>query len=287
MAKLLVGGVIVEINILHQELQVPSYPSGLPVSTRALTLLSEALRRRHRQIGTRWRRLEAGRQALLVAAYLRKGETYTDLAVGFAIGVSTAYRYIREGVAVLAAIAPTLGEAIAVAAGKAYVVLDGSLLRIDRVAMASSRDRPYYSGKHKAHGVNVQVVADPAGRLIWVSPALPGSRHDIAAAREHGVLDAFEAAGVKALADTGYQGAGPAVRVPHRRVGYDRASGQFRRRPLSAGQKAVNHAHSALRAPGERANAELKNWKILRRIRSSPAHATLLVNAVQTLILAS
>jgi hypothetical protein len=74
-AKLLVGGVIVEINILHQELQVPSYPSGLPVSTRALNLLPEALRRRHRQIGTRWRRLEAGKQALLVAAYLRKGET--------------------------------------------------------------------------------------------------------------------------------------------------------------------------------------------------------------------
>ena len=60
---------------------------------------------------------------------------------------------------------------------------------------------------------------------------------------------------------------------------------QFRRRPLSAGQNAVNTAHSALRAPGERANAELKNWRILRKIRSSPAHATLLVNAVQTLIL--
>jgi hypothetical protein len=124
--------------------------------------------------------------------------------------VSTAYRYIREGIA---ALAPTLGEAIAVAAGTAYVALDGSLLRIDRVAMASHRDRPYYSGKHKAHGVNVQVVTDSAGRLIWVSPALPGSRHDIATAREHGVLDAFDAAGVKALADTGYQGAGPAVRV--------------------------------------------------------------------------
>jgi hypothetical protein len=36
--------------------------------------------------------------------------------------------------------------------------------------MASGRDRPYYSGKHKAHGVNVQVIADPAGRLIWASP---------------------------------------------------------------------------------------------------------------------
>ena len=55
------------------------------------------------------------------------------------------------------------------------MILDGTLLRIDRVAMVSGRDRPYYSGKHKAHGVNVQVLADPAGRLIWASAALPGA----------------------------------------------------------------------------------------------------------------
>jgi hypothetical protein len=83
--------------------------------------------------------------------------------------------------------------------------------------MASGGDRPYYSGKQKAHGVNVQVVADPAGRLIWVSPALPGARHDLGAAREHGLPGALAAAGVRALADTAYQGAGPAVTVPQRR----------------------------------------------------------------------
>jgi hypothetical protein len=59
--------------------------------------------------------------------------------------------------------------------------------------------------------VNVQVIADPAGRLVWASPALPGSRHDIAAAREHGILDALTQAGVATVADTGYQGASPAV----------------------------------------------------------------------------
>ena len=62
--------------------------------------------------------------------------------------------------------APIRAEAIAVAAGKAYVILDGTLLRIDRVGMTSGRDRAYYSGKHKAHGVNVQVIADPAGRIV-------------------------------------------------------------------------------------------------------------------------
>jgi hypothetical protein len=40
------------------------------------------------------------------------------------------------------------------------------VLRIDRVARASKRDRTFHSGEHKAHGVNVQVIADPAGRLV-------------------------------------------------------------------------------------------------------------------------
>ena len=93
-----------------------------------------------------------------------------------------------------------------VARGKAYVILDGTLLRIDRVGMAGGRDRPFYSGKHKCHGLNVQVIADPAGRLIWVSPALPGARHDMGAAREHGIIDALNAAGVSAVADAAYQG---------------------------------------------------------------------------------
>jgi hypothetical protein len=42
-----------------------------------------------------------------------------------------------------------------------------------------------------------------------------------------------------------------------------------------------------VRGPGERANAELKNWKILRKIRSGPSRATTLVNAVQALMIRS
>jgi hypothetical protein len=60
-----------------------------------------------------------------------------------------------------------------------------------------------------------------------------------------------------------------------------------RYRPLSKNQKDVNTAHARQRGPGEGANAELKNGKILRKIRSSPNRATTLVKAVQTLIIAS
>lgn len=122
------------------------------------------------------------------------------------------YRYVREGVDVLAALAPTLDQALDLARRKAFVILDGTLLVIDRVAMASGRDRAFYSGKHKRHGVNVQVIADPAGRLVWASPALPGARHDMGAARERGLIDALNAAEITTIADTAYQGGGPEIR---------------------------------------------------------------------------
>jgi hypothetical protein len=262
---------------------VLSYPSGMTVSTRALITLTDLLRNNRARLGTRWRKLKPGRHALLAVAYLRKGETYADLACGFGIGTTTVYRYVCEALELLAALAPTLAEAIDVAVGKAFVILDGTLLRIDRVGMAGGHDRAFYSGKHKCHGLNVQVLADPAGRLIWISPVLPGARHDMGAATEHGIITALNAAGVTAVADTAYQGGGPVVRVPQRRRRLDPDTGRYR--PLSAVQKEVNAAHARQRGPGERANAELKNWKVLRKIRSSPSRATTLVNAVQALML--
>jgi hypothetical protein len=142
---------------------VPSYLSGITVSNRALIMLADLLRQNRIVLKTRWRRLEPGRQALLVLAHLRKGETYADLACCFDVGTTTVYRYyLREALDLLAAMAPTLAQAIEVARGKAYVILDGRLLRIDRVGMTAKQDWPYYSGKHKCHGLNVQVLADPA-----------------------------------------------------------------------------------------------------------------------------
>jgi transposase-like protein len=235
----------------------------MTVSSRALTTLTDALRAHRSQRATRWRKLSAGRQALLVVAYLRKGETYADLACEFGIGTSTVYRYVREALTLLAAMAPTLEQAIEVASRKAFVIGDGTLLRIDRVGMASGRDRAFYSGKHKAHGLNVQVIADPIGRLVWISPPLPGARHDMGAARAHGIIDALTAAEIPAVAETAYQGAGPTVAVPQRRRRLDPDTGRYRR--LSRNQKDVNAAHTRRRGPGERVNAELKNWRILRK----------------------
>ncbi len=154
-----------------------------------LRYLTGQLAARRREIGSWWRRPAAGRQALLVLAHLRCGDTYAQLAAAFGIGNATVYRYIREAVDVLASLAPDLDQEMKTARKKAFVILDGTLLPIDRIAA----DTPYYSGRHKRHGMNVQVLTDPLGRLLWASPALPGSTHDLTAARAHRIIDALAA----------------------------------------------------------------------------------------------
>jgi hypothetical protein len=152
------------------------YRAALPLSSRTLTFVAGLIRRHRKSIGSPWRKLNPGQQALLVLAHLRKGETFAELAAGFAVGTTTAWRYVQETVDLLAARAPKLRTAVrdATKAGYAYVVLDGTLIAADRVAA----DRPFYSGKHKRHGMNLQVIASPGGDILWVSGALPGSVHD-------------------------------------------------------------------------------------------------------------
>jgi DDE superfamily endonuclease len=85
----------------------------------------------------------------------------------------------------------------------------------------------------------------PEGEILWVSGPLPGSVHDLTAARIWGVVRELAAAGLVVLADKGYLGAGDPVITPYR----------GRNKPAS--QKDANRAHAKLRAPGERANAQL------------------------------
>jgi hypothetical protein len=127
---------------------VPSYPAGLSVSNHALTTLATVLRRPQAAgypmaTAVRGQAGPAGDRASAQGRDLhrprrRVRDRHHD-----------AFRYVRETIDVLAAQALTLEQAVAVAAGKAFVILDGTLLRIDRVGMGSGRDRRFYSGKHK------------------------------------------------------------------------------------------------------------------------------------------
>ena len=244
------------------------YRAALPLSRQTLTFVSGIIRGHRASIGSLWRKLTPGQQALLVLAYLRKGETFAELAAGFGVGTATAWRYVNEVVALLAARAPKLRKAVRDArnAGHAYVVVDGTLIPIDRVA----KDRPFYSGKHKKHGMNLQVIASPHGDLLWVSGALPGSVHDKKAEWIWGVIAELEKAGLVTLADKGYQGSAWA-KTPYK----------GKNKPES--QKDANRAHARLRGPGERANAQLKCWHILRKLRCCPWRAGQLAKAIHVL----
>ncbi|GAB7051234.1 hypothetical protein JCM9534A_63600 [Catenuloplanes indicus JCM 9534] len=141
---------------------VLSYPATISLSTRTLNHLTGHIRRHRHQQRSRWRRLTPRDQALLALAHLRNGDTYTRLAAGFGIGVTTAWRYVQEAIALLAAAAPDLATAMDRIRRYPYVILDGTLIPIDRVA----DQKPYYSGKHHRHGMNTQTIASPQGTWL-------------------------------------------------------------------------------------------------------------------------
>ena len=103
MAKPLVDEAITTITRPDQGLLMLFYRAALPLSRKTLTFVAGIIRRHRAAIGSLWRKLDPARQALLVLACLRKGETFADLAAGFGVGTATAWRYVNEAVELLAA----------------------------------------------------------------------------------------------------------------------------------------------------------------------------------------
>lgn len=248
------------------------YRAALPLSHQTLTFVSGLIRAHRKQAGSVWRKLDPGQQALLVLVYLRKGEPFAEVAAGFEVSTTTCWRHVNETVELLATTAPKLRAALGKAKedGLAHAIIDGTLIPIDRIAA----DRPFYSGKHNKHGMNLQVIASPDGTILWVSGELPGSTHDTAAARIWNILAALRDAGLIALADKGYHGydnTGQHVTTP------------YKGRNKTESCKDANRAHARLRGPGERANAQLKYWRILRKLRCSTHRAGRLAKAIHVL----
>jgi hypothetical protein len=88
-----------KIRTATERLRMLFYPAALPLSSRTLTYLAGVIRRHRKKIRSCWRKLNPGRQALLVLVYLRKGETFAELAAGFGVGTATAWRYVSQTVA--------------------------------------------------------------------------------------------------------------------------------------------------------------------------------------------
>jgi hypothetical protein len=264
---------------------VITYSATLDVPIDTATLLTDLLitERRRRGTGIGTRAATCRTQAILVLRWFREDTGMPTLARDAGVSQATGYRYLHEGIDVLAARAPDLHSALeqGKAAGWSHVVLDGTLIRTDRcrVSNPASGHDLWYSGKHHAHGGTVQVVCAPDGFPVAVSDVQPGSMHDLAAARATGLLGALHPAaallGLPALADKGYHGAGIGIHTP--------AKGAH----LAPSTATRNRLLTRLRAEGERGIALLKTrWKALRHVRLCPQRIGAIVAAALVLTIA-
>ncbi|ANZ13546.1 Helix-turn-helix of DDE superfamily endonuclease [Streptomyces noursei ATCC 11455] len=92
-------------------------------------------------------------RARCTLVYLRKHDTFEQIAAGFGIGVATAWRYVHDTIERLAVFAPSLLEALTSHHADGYVLWDGTVAETDRVAAAG-----HFSGKVRHEGVNLQVI---------------------------------------------------------------------------------------------------------------------------------
>ena len=172
----------------------------------------------------------------------------------------------------LAAKAPTLRQALDKAAeqGLPYLILDGTLISSDRcadkkISRKGKEIDKWYSGKAHQPAGNVQALAAPRGVPLWVSDVLPGSTHDLTAARELVLPEARPYLGkLPILADSGYEGAGAGVHVPVKKP----RSGE-----LDINTKTRNALLRSLRYQGERGFALMsQRWRALQRRDGQPDH---------------
>lgn len=193
------------------------------------------------------------------------------------------YRYLHEGLAVLAAGAPDLDTALrrAKEAGLTHLNLDGTVVRTDRVAAVGPNGADlWWSGRHRHHGGNVQVISTPDGWPLWVSPVRPGREHDTTCARHHGLIDTLDALavelGVPTLVDLGYENAGNGFRHPVKKP-----AGGILTEAQQTYIKVIRGVHGVC----ERANSLLKTtFKALRRVSLDPSRITKIAAAALVLV---
>jgi hypothetical protein len=139
----------------------------LDVPLQLASFLAELLAAHRREIGTRrgTRALTCWKQAVFALAWFRGRPDIRRPGRGFGISQATAYRYLDEAIAVLAARAPGLREARE--QGLPYLILDGKVAADGRCKekTISKKGREidrWYSGKAHGFGGNVQALFTPA-----------------------------------------------------------------------------------------------------------------------------
>jgi DDE superfamily endonuclease/Helix-turn-helix of DDE superfamily endonuclease len=192
------------------------------------------------------------REALIVTSgYARNNITEEIWAEIFDVDQSTISRHITFLTPLIeqatAEFRPSAEEAAEAVKG-AIALVDGTLWP----CWSWSGERELWSGKHKTTGHGSLIITNRSGDIVFVSEPVPGNRHDMAKLKASGCEAILKAAG-GVVGDKGFIGTDyitTPVRKPEDRDLYIR-------------EHDYNNQVSSLRAPVERAVANLKTWRIL------------------------
>jgi hypothetical protein len=192
------------------------------------------------------------REAFIVASgYVRNNITEEIWAEIFDVNQSTISRYISFLTPLIdqatAEFRPTAEEATEATKG-AIALVDGTLWP----CWSWAGERELWAGKYKATGHGSLIITNLAGCIIFVSEPVPGNQHDMRKLKRTECETILKCAG-GVIGDKGFIGTDyitTPVRKPEDRELYMR-------------EHDYNNQISSLRAPVERAVANLKTWRIL------------------------
>jgi hypothetical protein len=159
------------------------------------------------------------------------------------------------------------------------LVVDAKEQRVQRPSGSdkddNSRQKPFYSGKKKAHTLKTQVAVAPDGSFQSVGKSTPGSMHDLTLLRQSGLLHCLEKTeGV--MLDKGYDGLQTAdPKDPDKNKNPDKNGPVHpyhlpykarRGHPLTAEQKAFNAHLSGYRIVVEHSLAQMNQFQVLAQV---------------------
>ena len=219
-------------------------------------------------------RNDARSRLLMALVWLRTYPTYEVLGFFFGLHKRNAQLNVRAALEVLDALGsfpfdrPGDGrkklrspDEVMAVFPQVRIIVDAKEQRINRPGGFEAQ-KPYYSGKKKAHTLKTQVVVDPRGRIETVSDSVPGgANHDLPLLRGSGVLERL-GDGEGAMMDKGYVGVktshpGVAIVIPHR---------ASRGHPLTEEQVESNRVVAKYRIVVEHTMAQLNRFTVLRQV---------------------
>ena len=214
---------------------------------------------------------------LMVLLWLRVYPTFEVLAFFFSLHKSNAHAGVQDVLCTLGSLCDFAFErpakerkalnsvqAVMDAFPDVALLIDAKEQRTRRPKSSKEDDKqkPYYSGKKKAHTLKSQVAVTPSGMIGAVSKSVPGgANHDLTLLRTSKLLDNLDP-DEAAMMDKGYDGV--AKDHPDKRLYLPfKARGGH---PVTEEQKAYNRHLSSYRIVVEHVNARLNQFGALSQV---------------------